>query len=901
MIVSQRETQDSVPDTVHIEKIQKILFIPFTGILIGVGLFAYYYWQSQRWQFGLKSALLAVAILCILAGIETIKRRHVTTGEMLIILGLLLPYASAELLGKGITIFLLFGGTLLILSTSALMLQKRQLWGWIYLPLFMLFFWFVNSNEPLPRYEISAYPVLAGFMLTAIVAIVIVGIYQVVRSIDIATIRLRLASASILLVLIPISLLSFTSILLTQRVSRQQVETELTDTTNLAYAEIQAWFQSLTTNLVVELERNAETGSLTQLLESNSGTTTYEDASRIQRQRFINTIRLRRVFEELLVLDRNGTIILSTRPAQEGVLNPNQAYFQEGLRGPYVETRRTNSVANPVNVTVALPIIGSGDRPIGVIVGRSGLKGVNNILETKLSTGEIYLVGDDGILLTPIRADGAPTMGAEVKLESFIQEKNSGVYQYLNPANQDVLGTSVWIPELNAFLLAERGLTDVNLASNQIARLNILLATVLVALAIGAALLITRSIANPISALDKAAQKIAAGDFQSQVEVERKDEIGRLAFSFNQMTAQLQGLITDLEDRVQARTQEVEQRAAQIAAAAEVGNSITTIHNLDQLLTQVTYLISEKFNFYHAGIFLLDEKGEYAVLRAANSEGGKRMLARNHRLPVGQTGIVGYVTARREPRIALDVGLDAVFFNNPDLPDTRSEMALPLIARGELLGALDVQSQKAGAFTQDDVIVLQLLADQVAVAIQNAHLFTQSQQALEAARTAYGQLSQRAWLELLQSRSDMGYQSVQQTLKVAGGDLRPETFEAIQTGNLVQGNGNGYSLAIPIKIRDTVIGVIDTYKPLESGGWTEEELGAIKNITNQLGVTLESARLYEESQLQAETERLLSEISTHIRETLDVESVIQTASRDILKALGLAEVEIRLDVKKSAE
>jgi GAF domain-containing protein len=172
--------------------------------------------------------------------------------------------------------------------------------------------------------------------------------------------------------------------------------------------------------------------------------------------------------------------------------------------------------------------------------------------------------------------------------------------------------------------------------------------------------------------------------------------------------------------------EETRRRTVQLEAASEVARDTTAILDVDQLLDETVHLISKQFGFYHAGVFLVDERGEYAMLRAASSEGGQRMLERDHKLAVGKIGIVGYVTATGEPRIALDVGKDAIHFVNPDLPNTRSEMALPLISRGRVIGALDVQSTDEAAFSEDDVAVLQTLADQLATAIENARLYEQA-------------------------------------------------------------------------------------------------------------------------------------------------------------------------------
>ena len=176
--------------------------------------------------------------------------------------------------------------------------------------------------------------------------------------------------------------------------------------------------------------------------------------------------------------------------------------------------------------------------------------------------------------------------------------------------------------------------------------------------------------------------------------------------------------------------EQTQQRADQFRAVAEVGEAVSGLMELDEILNKTVNLIRNRFGFYHVSIFLIDDTRTWAVVRASTGEVGKIMMERPHRLAVGSQSIVGYVTANGKPRIALDVGQDAVHFNNPLLPDTRSEMALPLIARGSVIGALDVQSVEAGAFTDEDVKMLQVMADQLASAIENVKLFEQTQRRL---------------------------------------------------------------------------------------------------------------------------------------------------------------------------
>jgi HAMP domain-containing protein/putative methionine-R-sulfoxide reductase with GAF domain len=206
------------------------------------------------------------------------------------------------------------------------------------------------------------------------------------------------------------------------------------------------------------------------------------------------------------------------------------------------------------------------------------------------------------------------------------------------------------------------------------------------------------TITRPISRLASTAEQIASGDLSARAGVGTGDEINTLAVAFNSMTDRLKETLDGLESRVSERTADLElarqvseRRAQELQSIGEISRLITSEQRQDTLLTLITRLVSEKFNFYHVGIFFLDSTGQYAVLQAANSEGGQRMLARGHRLEVGQTGIVGNVAKTGEARIALDVGADAAYIDNPDLPMTRSEMALPLTVHSEIIGVLDIQ------------------------------------------------------------------------------------------------------------------------------------------------------------------------------------------------------------------
>ncbi|MBU1877824.1 MAG: GAF domain-containing protein, partial [Chloroflexi bacterium] len=415
-----------------------------------------------------------------------------------------------------------------------------------------------------------------------------------------------------------------------------------------------------------------------------------------------------------------------------------------------------------------------------------------------------------------------------------------------------------------------------------------LLATLLGVLA---ALVITRGIATPLAALAETATRIAEGDLDRTAPVTRADETGTLARAFNNMTQQLRELVSGLEQRVADRTRDLEQRSAYLEAAAEVGRAATSILETDALIQQVVELIRSSFGLYYVGLFLVDELGEWAVLQAGTGVAGQAMLARHHRIRVGE-GMIGWCIAHEQARIALYAEQDAIRLLATELPNTRSEAALPLRSRGQVLGALTVQSEQANAFDQDTLIVLETMADQVAVALDNARLLAESQEALDLSRRAYGELSRQAWVRRLRERAGLGYRSREQGITPAPQEWSPEVEQAWRTGQIIQRQAQAtWPLAIPIQVRDQVIGVLSTHK---SGPWTAEEIALVQAVIDQLGAALESSRLFEETQRRAQDEQQLRAITAQVRDAPSLDAILQTAAQEIARALGVERAFVQL-------
>jgi len=479
--------------------------------------------------------------------------------------------------------------------------------------------------------------------------------------------------------------------------------------------------------------------------------------------------------------------------------------------------------------------------------------------------------------------------GSRTGLSTF---EVGGIESYLSVAILDTTGYKLAfiapVNELKREVIALRA--DIETEVSQTIQSITAILAILFLGAFVVSLAVGQIITRPLKRLTETVEQIAGGNLSSRASVETGDESGVLARSFNAMADQLAETLQGLEDRIAERTSELETlnqsnayRATLFESIARISHIISSARSLGQLLPQITETISTQLGYYHVGIFLLDTHREYAILEAANSEGGKMMLARGHRLRVGETGIVGYVSQSGAPRVALDVGQDAVFFNNPDLPETHSEIALPLRSGSEIIGALDVQSKLANAFTEEDVNILSVLADQVSIAIQNARSFQQSLDALEKAERAAAQLSERQWSHFSESQSRTGYH------------FDGVNIQELTTNQNIQSN----NIAIPIVIRGVQIGTLKLSTPDPDRKWDNNELALAQATAERTALAIETARLLQDAQKRASKERTIGQISAKIGNLINLENIVQTTIQELGNTLPGTDVAIQFTSRQS--
>jgi GAF domain-containing protein/HAMP domain-containing protein len=456
---------------------------------------------------------------------------------------------------------------------------------------------------------------------------------------------------------------------------------------------------------------------------------------------------------------------------------------------------------------------------------------------------------------------------------------------------------------MKAVLIAEIEQQEVTQKTINISMTNSIIGFFTLLLAFVIVFITSRSISLPIANLAVKAANFADGKLETRMEVNRHDEIGKLASSFNGMADELQTLIQTLENKVKDRTQDLEKQANYLRVAAEIARESTTARNLDDLLNNAALLVLNRFGFYHTGIFLLDEHQEYAVLRASPTKAGQEMLARHHRLKIGQVGIVGNVAASGLSRVALDTSTDSTFFNNPLLPDTHSEIALPLKVNNNLIGVLDVQSQEPNAFSQDDISILQIMADQLALAIQRVLLSTEQAENLREIENAYQSFTLSSWKSFSQGvEFKKGYSFDGMNISPIE-NLPLEYQDSLANGISVVSNNQSKkdssesTLAVPLKLRDKVIGALtigfnyDVIPP--------ETISLAEEIAGRLAIALENARLYTETQMAAERERAISQASTNIGKAVDIDSILRYMAEEL--GAKLKDVEVAVQIGRDDE
>ncbi len=609
------------------------------------------------------------------------------------------------------------------------------------------------------------------------------------------------------------------------------------------------------------------------------------------------------IFDRVLLVAEDGRVILAIEEGNVETLPTGADYsgsvaFEAGQTAAQlgVDQRMIVSTENDQLILQIVQPFYDGDEAIGYMIGRvdreavffQHLQGQSTFLPTNS-----YLATADGEFIAVDEDLSAASAAVSPISEGVAQRTGIATYQF---ADKDYIGHYTPIVGTPLALITEVSaeFSFVQDLSGTFAQgAVIVLVPLLIAAAIATAINLT--LIPPLNSLKSDIESVGSGMMDSTVATAaRSDEIGSLARVFVSVRQQVADMLTDFEQRVALGVRDLQ-------ATHEVSRVAASQRDPAILMDGAVNLIVEQFsNIYHAQIFLLDYERRYAVLRASTGEAGRLLLERGHRLEVGSVSVIGQVTEEGRVVIARDTGTSDVHRANEFLPETRAELAIPLRSGSRVIGALDVQSRLSDTFHHDQVTVLRIMADQIAIAIEHARLYQESMQRMEEVRVANREMTGRTWREYMNAQR-------QKLLTMAAGapqqdDLDDLRQQAVQRGVPVIGDITSRQtvpFAIPIQLRDRILGAVQWELP--AADFNQDKVELAEELVNRLAISLDNARLFQESRRAINRERVVNDIAAQLFGQTDIDTILQTAVREVGQALRVPQVNIDLKLQDSGD
>ena len=755
------------------------------------------------------------------------------------------------------------------------------------------------------------------------------------------SLRSRLLITFILLASLPVLITGIVSSFINVQGQRNASFDQLASVAQLKTSEIAAWVSSLQINLDLILQDKNIINSTSTIIQNS---TEAESAKTEIRDRFNNLNKTTGYFEELFIMNENGEVILSTNPSQEGKIFSTQSFYHEGLKAAHVAPPIYDVSLAKYTIIFSQPIKNESGSVMGIIAGRANLNVLDQIMVERAGlgdTGETYLVGSNYAALSQLRFSDSKvgeTYVRTIGTTKVIETQTIGSELYPDYRNIDVLGSYLWIPDLEVALIAERDQSEALQASNRASAITLGLMVLTVAIAVGAAFLVTGTIVNPISQLVTIAGNITSGNLEMRAQVQRDDEIGVLANTFNTMSVRLKELIGTLEQRVTDRTKA-------LATSSEVSRRLSTILDRNQLVAEVVNQVRNSFGYYHTQIYFFDESAENLIMAGGTGEAGEMMLSQFHKVARGR-GLVGRAAETNEPVLVSNTTQNTEWLPNKLLPDTKSEVAIPISIGKQVLGVLDVQHNIADGLKGEDVDSLQTIANQIAVALQNiqsTEIVTkratelQTVARINTVAATIGDiqtmletvvhLTQRGFglyhahvflyredineLEIIACGYKEGdvHEGTHGTTSIPLGQEQSLVARAGRTRQVVIVNDvyndpgwlpnpllpdTASEMAVPMIVGDQLLGILDVQSD-RLNAFSDEDASIQTTLASQVATALQNLRSYTEAQHQAKREASVNMITQKIQSTTSIEAALQIAARELGHALGMKPTLVTLD------
>jgi GAF domain-containing protein/HAMP domain-containing protein len=547
---------------------------------------------------------------------------------------------------------------------------------------------------------------------------------------------------------------------------------------------------------------------------------------------------------EIFLTDLPG-VSLATTDRTSDYLQSDEEWWQAAYKnGQYIGQPEFDASSKTLAINMAVVVRAPGsNRIVGVLRTTVNINSLGNVLNAGLfgKTGQttIYLPDGQEIKLVPNSVGEYELSVEKANLDINALIQSNARYQITSIDNVPnlvsfsgvlVLGNneeSSLIKNLGWYVVTRQDQSEALKPVTTQTQNNLILAAVIAILAALAAFVLAQLLAGPIVRLNAIAEKVAAGDLAIQAKVETSDEIGTLANTFNNMVTRLRTLIGTLEQRVAERTQSLE-------LAADVGRSVSQVRALDVMLKDAAEIIRARFDLYYTQVYLTNPSQTELVLQAGTGTVGAELLGRNHRLAFNTASINGRAAVEKHSVVISDTTTSATFRPNPLLPDTRSEMAVPLMVGEKVVGVLDLQSRNAGALSEDLLPAFEALAGQLAIAIQNASLLAEAEQARADVETQARRLVRANWqdyLDAIHKPEHTGFMFEQNQIKPI--DATSET-------------SSKHAVSAPIAVTGESIGSLVV--ELDAEKQTAKNVELVNTIARQVSQQIENLRLLESAE-----------------------------------------------------
>ena len=770
---------------------ERIGKIGLPASIIAASLYLYLALQVGNWQLYAWSVDIWILALAVFASIILARRGHVTWGAGLMLTAISLTFIGAVALIEGIGLLLGISIVLLVSLIAGQTLPAKAASRAIVFGVFSGIT-SVLLDLYLPAYRLPQPDIIRIFLPGILGVVILLYGYITVRQFRNYKLRNKLIIAFSVVTLIGVAAIS----LISNLVVREQVAEQAGNTLHaLAQSQAQAIGNNIVqqVELLTALEDNQALGEAANAANAKyqgSQTAINAEINKLDEQwraadsanndgdALVNSVlsndlatiltNFRKSFPdhaEVFVTDRYGASIASTdRTSDYNQADEEwwQAAYNEGRGAIYIGEPEFDESTQAYGLNMAMPVKNdkTGDI-IGILRTTYRLAALNQMLISVHfgQTGVTDVIFPNGQLVGSDIVQGVvdPAVLAQLKAISgtYVQMEYDGISQFVSKVPVASSNSEAsYIPALNWTVVTSQESTEAlsPIAAETRTMLFVSLGILLVAVLLG--MFIAQYLAKPIVRLTTIANRVAAGDLEAQAKVETGDETGTLAATFNMMTTRLRNVIGSLEQRVSERTHDLE-------LASEVGQAVSEkIGDLTEMLSHAVELIRSRYGLYYTQIYLLDASGRSLVLRSGTGEVGRQLLQRDHRLPIAASSLNSRAASTQKPVLVGDTQKSENFLPNPLLPLTRSELAVPLIVNGKVVGVLDMQSDQPDIFSEVNIPAFQVLAGQLAIAIQNSTLLNQTEEARVLVEEHTRRLTSSGWQEFLDAvdRSEtLGY------------------------------------------------------------------------------------------------------------------------------------------------